>query len=192
MESTDTNIIKNEKILNLPNQLTLFRVILVPVFILIIYFDTSFTNKIATIIFSIASITDFIDGYIARKYKLVTSFGKILDPIADKILVAAALVVLVDLGRLSAIVVIILLAREFAVGALRDFASSKGVLIPAGWSGKVKTTFQMVAIGFLIYKDNLMNIPVTTIGNILIYSSVIISVYSGIIYYKDYFTKNNK
>lgn len=177
-------------ILNIPNQLTIFRVILVPVFVVAIYFDAPLSNKISAFIFGVASFTDFIDGYIARKYKLVTRFGKILDPIADKILVAAALIVLVDLGRIPAWLVIVLLGREFAIGALRDYAASEGVVIPAGWSGKIKTTVQMIAIGFLSYQNDLYSIPVTLIGNILIYLSVVISVYSGFEYYRNYF--NNR
>lgn len=174
-------------VLNLPNQLTLFRVILVPVFLVVIFFDASWSNKLATFIFFIASVTDFVDGYIARKYELVTSFGKILDPIADKILVAAAMIALIQLERLSGIVVIILLSREFAVGALRDYASSEGIVIPAGWSGKIKTTVQMFAIGFLVYHNDLPPLPVATIGTILIYVSVVISLYSGIEYYRNFF-----
>jgi CDP-diacylglycerol--glycerol-3-phosphate 3-phosphatidyltransferase/cardiolipin synthase len=186
------SISSNDKIFNLPNKLTLFRIFLIPVFIVVLYFDMPITNKLATLIFAIASITDFVDGYIARKYQLITSFGKILDPIADKILVAAALIVLVDMDRLSAVLVIILLSREFVIGALRDYASSEGIIIPAGWYGKVKTTLQMLAIGFLIYKDDLWNMPVTYIGNILIYSSVIISIYSAVIYYIDFFKLRNE
>jgi CDP-diacylglycerol--glycerol-3-phosphate 3-phosphatidyltransferase/cardiolipin synthase len=154
---------------------------------LVLYCDTNFTNIAATVIFVIASLTDFVDGYIARKYKLVTKAGKILDPIADKILVASALILLVELERVPGWLVIIILAREFIVGALRDYASSEGVVIPAGWSGKIKTAFQMVAIGFLVYKNDFMNIPVFTIGQILIYISVVISIYSAIDYYLSYF-----
>ncbi len=173
--------------LNLPNSLTLIRIGLVPVFLLVVFIDTKFTNIVATIIFAFASITDFVDGYIARKYKLITKMGKILDPIADKILVASALIALVELERIPGWIVIIILAREFVVGALRDYASSEGVVIAAGWSGKFKTTFQMLAIGFLVYKNDLMNIPVFTIGQILLYISVVISIYSAIDYYISYF-----
>ena len=173
--------------LNLPNSLTLIRIILVPVFYAVLMFDTKFTNIVAMYIFVFASLTDFVDGFIARKYGLITKAGKILDPIADKILVAAAFIALVELGRISGWLVAIILSREFVVGALRDYASSEGVVIPAGWSGKFKTTFQMLAIGFLVYKQDLWNLPVFTIGKILIYISVAISIYSAIDYYIKYF-----
>ncbi len=177
----------NLKDLNLPNGLTLIRIMLVPVFYFVVIFDTKFTNILATYIFVFASITDFVDGYIARKYKLVTKTGKILDPIADKILVAASFIALIELERIPGWIVVIILGREFIVGALRDYASSEGVVIPAGWSGKFKTVFQMLAIGFLVYKQDLLNLPVFTIGHILLYISVIISIYSAIDYYIKYF-----
>ncbi len=171
----------------LPNQLTILRVILVPVFLILIFFDKNITNILAAVIFIFASITDFVDGFIARKYSVVSDFGKILDPIADKILVASAMISLVQLDRLSSIVVIILLSREFAVGALRDFASSRRIIIPAGFFGKIKTAFQMTALALLIYKNELYGINVFVIGKVLIYLSVIISVYSGFVYYRNFF-----
>jgi len=171
----------------LPNQLTILRVILVPVFLILIFFDKNFTNILAAFVFVFASVTDFVDGFIARKYAVVSDFGKILDPIADKILVASAMIALVQLDRLSSIVVIILLSREFAVGALRDFASNRSIIIPAGFFGKIKTAFQMTALALLIYKNELYGINVFVIGKVLIYLSVIISVYSGFVYYRNFF-----
>ncbi len=179
----------NDIMQRLPNQLTVLRVMLVPVFLILIFFDNSVTNVLSAIVFVVASLTDFIDGYLARKYRVVSDFGKILDPIADKILVAAALISLIQIDRLNAVVVIILLSREFAVGALRDFASSKGIIIPAGFFGKIKTAFQMTALTLLIYKNELFGVNVFLIGKILIYLSVIISLYSGFVYYRNFFRK---
>lgn len=182
----------NKKFFNLPNQLTILRIILIPAFLIFLYFDRPMTNVIATIIFVIASVTDIIDGYLARKYSIVTDIGKILDPVADKILVASSLIALMELGRIEGVVVILLLARDFAVGALRDLSASKGEIIPAYFSGKLKTVFQMIAVGFLIYKNNLMGINIFLIGKILIYFSVVLSIYSGVEYYKKFFKKVNE
>lgn len=181
----------SKKVWNLPNQLTILRVILIPAFLLFIYFDKPLTNIISTVIFVVASITDFVDGYIARKYEIVTDFGKILDPVADKILVAACLISLMELNRINGIIVIILLARDFAVGALRDFSSSRGKIISAGFSGKLKTVFQMIAVGFLTYKNNLLGINALFVGNILIYIATVISIYSGYEYFRKHFSTAN-
>jgi CDP-diacylglycerol--glycerol-3-phosphate 3-phosphatidyltransferase/cardiolipin synthase len=150
------------------------------------------TNIIAAVIFTVASLTDFIDGYLARKYNIVTDLGKILDPVADKILVASSLIALMELGRVEGVVVILLLSRDFAVGALRDLSASKGKIIAAGFSGKLKTVFQMIAVGFLIYKNNLIGIDIFFIGKILIYLSVVLSIYSGVEYYIKFFAKINE
>lgn len=184
-------MISNNFIEKLPNQLTILRVLLVPVFLILIFFDNNITNISAAAVFLFASVTDFIDGFIARRYSVVSDFGRILDPIADKILVASAMISLIQINRLSAVVVIILLSREFAVGALRDFASSKGVIISAGFFGKIKTVFQMTALTMLIYKNNIYGINIFIVGKVLIYLSVIISVYSGYIYYKNFFRQKD-
>ncbi|UOD34336.1 CDP-diacylglycerol--glycerol-3-phosphate 3-phosphatidyltransferase [Deferribacteraceae bacterium V6Fe1] len=182
----------NKNFFNLPNQLTMLRVILIPAFLIFLYFDRPMTNIIAAVIFTVASLTDFIDGYLARKYNIVTDIGKILDPVADKILVASSLIALMELGRVEGVVVILLLSRDFAVGALRDLSASKGKIIAAGFSGKLKTVFQMIAVGFLIYKNNLIGIDIFFIGKILIYLSVVLSIYSGVEYYIKFFAKINE
>ncbi|MCB4204196.1 CDP-diacylglycerol--glycerol-3-phosphate 3-phosphatidyltransferase [Deferribacterales bacterium Es71-Z0220] len=182
----------NKNFFNLPNQLTILRVILIPAFLIFLYFDTYVTNVIAAVIFAVASLTDFVDGYLARKYNIVTDIGKILDPVADKILVASSLIALMELGRVEGVVVILLLSRDFAVGALRDLSASKGKIIAAGFSGKLKTVFQMIAVGFLIYKNNLIGIDIFFIGKILIYLSVVLSIYSGVEYYIKFFAKINE
>ncbi|MBZ4671933.1 MAG: CDP-diacylglycerol/glycerol-3-phosphate3-phospha tidyltransferase [Deferribacteraceae bacterium] len=182
----------NKNFFNLPNQLTMLRVILIPAFLIFLYFDRPMTNIIAAVIFTVASLTDFIDGYLARKYNIVTDLGKILDPVADKILVASSLIALMELGRVEGVVVILLLSRDFAVGALRDLSASKGKIIAAGFSGKLKTVFQMIAVGFLIYKNNLIGIDIFFIGKILIYLSVVLSIYSGVEYYIKFFAKINE
>lgn len=133
--------------MNLPNKITVFRMVLVPFFLLLVAFDAiPFNITIATVIFIIASITDHIDGHLARKYNLVTDFGKLMDPLADKILVTSALIALVEFGEVSTWMVVVIIAREFAVSGLRSIAAGDGKVIAASFWGKVKTTTQMIAI----------------------------------------------
>ncbi|MBP1918490.1 CDP-diacylglycerol--glycerol-3-phosphate 3-phosphatidyltransferase [Youngiibacter multivorans] len=133
--------------MNLPNKITVFRMVLVPFFLLLVAIDAiTFNITIATVIFIIASITDHIDGHLARKYNLVTDFGKLMDPLADKILVTSALIALVEFGEVSTWMVVVIIAREFAVSGLRSIAAGDGKVIAASFWGKVKTTTQMIAI----------------------------------------------
>ena len=162
--------------MNLPNKLTTLRMILVPVFIVLYLLGQ---NIPALIVFIIASFTDYLDGHLARKNNLVTDFGKIMDPLADKLLVTSALVCMVQTGLVPAWMVIIILAREFAITGLRSVAASKGIVIAAAWSGKVKTVTQMIAIIFLL----LNNWPFSLIGfpfaTIMLWIAVIMTIYSG-------------
>ena len=136
--------------MNLPNKLTLLRIIMIPVFVVLLYLDFPFNNLVALAVFILASITDTLDGYIARKYNLITDFGKFMDPIADKLLVTAAMLVCVDWHMMPAWVVIVVVAREFIVSALRLVAANNGRVIAAGWSGKVKTASTMVCICIML------------------------------------------
>lgn len=136
--------------MNLPNKLTLLRIIMIPVFVVLLYLDFLFNNLVALAVFILASITDTLDGYIARKYNLITDFGKFMDPIADKLLVTAAMLVFVDWHMMPAWVVIVVVAREFIVSALRLVAANNGRVIAAGWSGKVKTASTMVCICIML------------------------------------------
>ena len=149
--------------MNAPNILTIIRVILVPVFI-VCFFQNEYA---ALAVFIIASFTDFLDGHLARKNGQVTNFGKFMDPLADKLLVTSALVCMVQTGVVAGWMVIVILAREFAITGLRSVAASEGVVIAAAWSGKVKTVTQMIAIIFLpvsythldVYKRQLYHRP---------------------------------
>ncbi len=137
--------------MNLPNKLTVFRVILIPFFVLFLLLDlTAYDKWIALAIFIIASLTDFLDGHIARKYHLVTNFGKFMDPLADKLLVCSALICLIELNRIPAWIVIVIIAREFIISGFRLVASDNGVVIAASYWGKFKTTFQIVMICLMI------------------------------------------
>ena len=172
--------------MNLPNKLTLFRVILIPFFVFFLlapYFE-GYGNYIAVAIFIVASITDFLDGKIARKYNLVTNFGKFMDPLADKLLVCSALICLIQLELIPAWVVILIIAREFIISGFRLVASDNGVVIAASYWGKFKTAFQMLTVIVLIL--NIPNKVFTILGTVLIYVSLALTVISLI----DYIAKN--
>lgn len=138
--------------MNLPNKLTMFRVILIPFFVFFMLTDYvgEASKWIALGIFILASLTDLLDGKIARKYNLVTNFGKFMDPLADKLLVCSALICLVDLDRIPSWIVIIIIAREFVISGFRLIASDNGVVIAASYWGKFKTTFQMIMVCLMI------------------------------------------
>ncbi len=182
--------------MNLANKLTLMRVILVPVFVVFMMVDVIPLNYLwALVVFGIASVTDMIDGKVARKYNMVTDFGKFLDPLADKILVAAALVCMVELKWTYSWVVVIILVREFAVSGIRLVAagSDKKVVIAAGWLGKVKTAVTMVAIAVILAMYILLQLswlpagfPVGIISDVLMIASAVLTLWSGIQYIYDY------
>ena len=177
--------------MNLPNKLTIFRVILIVPFIILLlggqagwFGDNTFvTDMIALAIFIIASLTDLIDGKIARKYNLITDFGKFMDPLADKLLVCSAMICLVDKGRLASWIVIIIISREFIISGFRLIASDNGVVIAASYWGKFKTVFQMLMIIVLILD---LGGSFVLLEQILIYVALILTVVSLV----DYLMKN--
>ena len=141
-----------EDLYNLPNLLTFFRIALIPVVCFLIWLGDPLSSFVSVVLFATASVTDWFDGYLARKRDLVSLTGKFLDPLADKLLVMASLVILVPLGRISATLVIIILARELSVMGLRSVAAGEGIIISAGAGGKYKTAFQMTGLlGLLIH-----------------------------------------
>ena len=141
--------------MNLPNKLTVLRVILVPFFVLFLLANIfgSADKWIALGIFIVASLTDLADGKIARKYNLVTDFGKFMDPLADKLLVCSAMICLIELGRIPSWIVVVIIAREFIISGFRLIAAENGRVIAASYWGKFKTTFQMIMIGMMIVED---------------------------------------
>ena len=172
--------------LNTPNQLTVLRVALIPVLVFSLSFQGFLVDLLSVAVFSLAAITDYYDGYLARKYNLVTDFGKIMDPVADKLLVAAALICLVERGDVAAFAVILLLAREFAVTALRAVASSHGYVMPADQLGKWKTGLQITAIIMLILGWQLWFVNIQALGLIILWLAIVIALYSGWRYFVDY------
>ena len=169
--------------MNLPNKLTMFRVILIPFFIVFLLASlTPYDKWIALVIFIIASLTDLLDGKIARKYNLVTNFGKFMDPLADKLLVCSALICLIELDKIPSWMVIVIIAREFIISGFRLVASDNGVVIAASYWGKFKTTFQMVAVCLLIADIAAL----TVVTKIILWIAVVLTVVS----LTDYLIKN--
>jgi CDP-diacylglycerol--glycerol-3-phosphate 3-phosphatidyltransferase len=164
--------------LNLPNVLTVVRILLVPVLVVALLGETQDGDLLAAIVFAAASATDALDGYLARARNSITSFGKLMDPIADKLLVIAALFALVSLGRLEAWIAMVIVTRELAVTVTRMAATAQGVIIAAAGWGKVKTIVQVAAIFFLIAFD-----PTPLWVDLLVYAAVAVTVISGIDYF---------
>ena len=187
--------------MNLPNKLTVLRAILIPVFLFFMYADfIPFHFTIALVVFAAASLTDALDGHIARKYNLVTDFGKFLDPLADKALVIAALAVFVEFGTMGAVPFFIIIAREFMVSGLRLVTADKGVVVAAGFWGKLKTAFTMVAIILILLICSIAGdfnwfgfepgidfvFGVNCLMTVSIWISVVLTVISGLVYLKGY------
>ena len=173
--------------MNLPNKLTLGRIFAIPVFIAALMMDH---RVLATVLFIAAAFTDFLDGHIARKYDLVSNFGKLMDPLADKLLTMSAFVCLVELDQIPAWMVIVILGREMIITGMRQVAAAEGIVIAAGWSGKIKTVLQMVAIPVLL----LNNWPCDPYfggfpaDQILLWAALIMTVVSGV----EYMVKNRQ
>ncbi len=165
---------------NVPNILTFLRILLVPILVVVLL--TKFEGKefVGLALFLIAALTDFLDGFIARRWGLVTRLGKLLDPAADKILTSAAFISLVELGRAPAWIVVTIIAREFAISTLRSVAATQGVVIAASWSGKLKTLSQVLAISLLIFYQQLGSWQQA--GDVALRVALALSVYSGIEY----------
>jgi CDP-diacylglycerol---glycerol-3-phosphate 3-phosphatidyltransferase len=165
--------------LNVPNVLTVIRILLVPVLVVALLTNTNHGSVVAAIVFALAAFTDGLDGYIARSRQSITTFGKVMDPVADKLLIAAALISLVSLDKVAAWVAMVIIAREFAVSGLRIAAGGQGVVIPASLLGKLKTIVQVAAVLALIAVDDTHVVWV----QILVYAAVVITVVSGADYF---------
>ncbi|HHV13894.1 MAG TPA: CDP-diacylglycerol--glycerol-3-phosphate 3-phosphatidyltransferase [Clostridiales bacterium] len=171
--------------MNLPNKITIFRVIMIPVFLVFMLVpDIPGGKYIAAAVFIIAALSDLLDGYLARRYHLITNFGKFMDPLADKLLVSSALICFVQLGLMPAWIVVVIIAREFIISGFRLIASDNGVVIAASWWGKIKTNVQMIMSVLLIFDLDFYAINV--LEQIFIYLSLILTVVSLI----DYMVKN--
>jgi len=177
--------------LNLPILLTWLRIILIPLFVGIFYFEKSWVsvpnqNLVATIVFTAAAVTDWLDGWLARKLNQTSAFGAFLDPVADKLMVAAALIILVQLERVDAIIALIIIGREIAISALREWMASIGAArsIAVSFLGKIKTVSQMVAIPLLLYHDSIGIFSPQQVGTWLIYLAALLTLISMAYYLK--------
>lgn len=188
--------------LNLPNLLTLGRIACIPLLVVLLLFEGRGTSFVAAVIFSLAAITDWLDGYLARKWQIVTVLGKFLDPLADKLIVMAALIMLIPHGRVPAWAVFLLLAREMIITGLRSIASSEGIVIAASNLGKYKTILQMVAIiALLLHYDyywffgvrlEWLHVSMQHIGLLYFYLALALTVWSGMDYLAKFFKVINR
>lgn len=182
-KQTDTLIAKldeREANVNLPNLLTFSRLLLIPIFVLLFSQPTPERSLAAAVVFGIAAITDLLDGYLARRRSEVTRLGRLLDPVADKLLVLSGLILLVEFHRVSAIVAILMIAREVAVTGVRAISAAEGIVLSAETIGKYKMTAQVLAILFLIVADSVdPDWNFYAIGNILLYSALMLGLISG-------------
>ena len=170
--------------MNLPNKLTCLRMVMIPFFVLFMYLDVPYARMIALAIFVAASLTDTADGYIARKYNLITDFGKFMDPLADKLLVCSAMICLVRTGEVPAWIVIIIIAREFIISGFRLVAADNGIVIAASWWGKIKTVCQMAMIIVILLDIDALR----PLELVLIAAATVLTIVS----LADYIMKNRK
>jgi len=177
-------------LLNLPNALTWLRILLIPIFVAVFYLPDGWLpkhsiNLIATLIFALAAVTDWLDGWLARRLNQISTFGAFLDPVADKLMVAAALIVLVDLERAGVDVALIIIGREIAISALREWMAKVGqsANVAVSYIGKLKTTAQMTAILMLLYHDPILGWPhVALVGRLLLYIAAFLTLWSMLHY----------
>jgi CDP-diacylglycerol--glycerol-3-phosphate 3-phosphatidyltransferase len=173
-----------KSIFNLPNSLTLFRIACIPVLVLLLFFPHKATSFLAAVVFGLASISDLLDGFLARRQQLVTTFGKFLDPLADKLVVSAALIMLIPLGRAPAWMVVVIVGRELAITGLRSMALSEGKVISADELGKKKMVFQIVAILGLLLHYEYFGINFHAIGMFFLWLAVVLTLWSGFNYFR--------
>ena len=173
-----------KSIFNLPNSLTLFRVACIPVLVILLFFPNKLTSFLAALVFALASISDLLDGFLARRRQLVTTFGKFLDPLADKLIVSAALIMLIPLGRAPAWMVVVIVGRELAITGLRSMAVSEGKVISADELGKKKMVFQIVAILGLLLHYEYFGINFHAVGMFFLWLAVILTLWSGFNYFR--------
>lgn len=188
-----------ENVFNLPNLLTMLRIALIPVVAYLLEYDAEHPalendfmfryspGRIASGVVFICGLTDLLDGWLARKWNIESLLGKFLDPVADKLLLLVSLIELMKLGRVEAWLAMILISREFLITALRAIAVGEGIVIAAGQSGKLKLTFQLIGLGFLMWYGSAFGFSAFKIGTVILYMAVFISLFSGFAYLRDFF-----
>jgi CDP-diacylglycerol--glycerol-3-phosphate 3-phosphatidyltransferase len=178
---------KRSVIWNLPNALTIGRIMAIPIIVLLLFYPGKVVSFIAALIFLFAAITDGLDGYLARKQNVVTTLGKFLDPLADKLLVITALIMLIHLGRVPAWIVAIIAGREMAVTGLRAIAINEGIIISASQLGKYKTLLQVIATTTLICHYSYYSIDFHNVGIISLWAALVLTMWSGLEYFRGFF-----
>jgi CDP-diacylglycerol--glycerol-3-phosphate 3-phosphatidyltransferase len=172
------------RIYGLPNKLTLLRIACTPLMVVLLFFSGKTSSVVAALLFGFASLTDFLDGFFARRRKLITTFGKHFDPLADKLLVSATLIMLIPLHRVPAWMVLVVIGRELAVTGLRGIASSEGVILTPTSMSKMKTAFQIVAILGLLLHYEYFGINFQQVGTFFMWIAVVVTLWSGIVYFR--------
>jgi len=176
--------LSRQQILNLPNGLTIIRVLAIPVVLLLLFYPGKTYQWVTAIFFLLVAVTDTIDGYLARRRGMVTTLGKFLDPLADKLLIVTALIALIPTRGIPFWIVIVIVGREIAVTGLRGIAASQGILIAASHLGKYKTVFEVAAITFLILNGEYFSIHFHPVGMFFLWIALLLAVYSGVDYFK--------
>ena len=175
-----------KSIFNLPNTLSMFRIGCVPLLVILLFFPHKTTSFLAALVFGLASISDLLDGFVARRHHLVTTFGQFLDPLADKLIVSAALIMLIRLGRVPAWMVVVIIGRELAIMGLRSVAVSEGKVISADNLGKQKMIFQTVAVLGLLLHYEYYGVNFHAVGMFFLWLAVIITLWSGFNYFRNF------
>ncbi len=173
-------------IFNLPNTLSLFRIACIPVLVILLFFPHKPTSFLAALVFALASISDLLDGFLARRRQMVTTLGQFLDPLADKLIVSAALIMLVPLGRVPAWMVVVIIGRELAITGLRSVAVSEGKIISASELGKKKMVFQIVAVLGLLFHYEYFGVNCHAVGMFFMWLAVIVTLWSGFSYFRSF------
>ena len=172
--------------LTIPTILTLLRIVLIPVLIIVFYLPVAWAHVAALLVFTVAAVTDWLDGWIARRYGMMSAFGAFLDPVADKLMVTVALLLIVQRNPevWLAIPAAIIIGREITVSALREWMAElgEGARVRVAWTGKIKTILQMVAIGFLLFRESILGLPVLLIGQVLLVAAAVLTIMSMITY----------
>lgn len=172
--------------LTIPTLLTLLRIVMIPVLVVVFYLPVEWANLAAVVIFTLAALTDWLDGWVARRFGMTSTFGAFLDPVADKLMVGVALIVIVQAHPeiILALSVAIIIGREITISALREWMAElgEGALVKVAWTGKLKTILQMVAIGFLLYGEPLLSLPVLDIGRWLLIAAAVLTIISMLTY----------
>jgi CDP-diacylglycerol--glycerol-3-phosphate 3-phosphatidyltransferase len=178
--------LNRRQILSLPNALTIIRVLAIPIILILLFYPGRICQLIAAFFFLMVAVTDTVDGYFARRRGIVTTLGKFLDPLADKLLIVTALIALIPAREIPAWMVIVIVGREIAVTGLRGIAASQDIIIPASALGKYKTVFEVVSIFFLIINEEFLSIDFHRVGMILLWVALVIACLSGIDYFKKF------